>query len=298
VVVAAKWTMDGAVAYVIARLSGPPYAVFAHGTELIWHGEGPVVRACARRILGAATAVFVVSDYTHNLLNHLLRPLHLAAVRKFTGFLRQASVAGPTDEGPMNALPRDALVLLTVARLERRKGHEFVIRALADLAGDHPNVHYCFTGDPARALHLLELAEEWRVGGKVHCLGILNDDQLRAAYGRAAIYVGLGVEDRRDVEGLGLVFAEAHLHGLPVVAGDVGGVHEIVVDGENGFLVDATDADQVHDRLDQLLSQPELRRRMGERGREMALDGLEVHRQIASLIQLLPIGMGRERAGQ
>jgi glycosyltransferase involved in cell wall biosynthesis len=70
---------------------------------------------------------------------------------------------------------------------------------------------------------------------------------------------------------LGLSVLEAMASGLPVVASRLGGVPEIVVDGETGFLVDPGDVDELHDRLALLLGDPVLAADMGRRAREVVL---------------------------
>src|SRR3954453_14257576 len=70
-----------------------------------------------------------------------------------------------------------------------------------------------------------------------------------------------------DVEGLGIVYLEASATALPVVAGDSGGAPEAVREGETGFVVGGRDVAALTDRLVQLLSDAELRRRLGSAGR-------------------------------
>jgi phosphatidylinositol alpha-1,6-mannosyltransferase len=71
-------------------------------------------------------------------------------------------------------------------------------------------------------------------------------------------------------EGFGIVYMEASWRGLPVVAGNVGGAVDAVVDGETGLLVDANDPVAVSDAVTRLLVDTELGRRLGERGSERA----------------------------
>lgn len=72
-------------------------------------------------------------------------------------------------------------------------------------------------------------------------------------------------------EGFGLVAAEAMLHKLPVVAAKVGGLQDIVMDGETGFLVPPFSPDQLAEKLKILIEDPELRKTMGEKGYERAM---------------------------
>ena len=71
----------------------------------------------------------------------------------------------------------------------------------------------------------------------VRFFGNLPDDELAQIYDRADIFAMTSVHHGESVEGFGLVYLEAAAHGLPVVAHDVGGVSEAVLDGETGLLV-------------------------------------------------------------
>jgi glycosyltransferase involved in cell wall biosynthesis len=95
-------------------------------------------------------------------------------------------------------------------------------------------------------------------------------------------------------EGLPLVLLEAFAHGVPVVASNVGGVPEVVEDGINGFLCDAKDTAQMHERLVQLLGDIALRRSFGVQARSTAEARFSLDRMILETCQvyrsLVPIG--------
>jgi glycosyltransferase involved in cell wall biosynthesis len=74
----------------------------------------------------------------------------------------------------------------------------------------------------------------------------------------------------RSVEGFGLVYLEAAAHGLPVVAHDVGGVADAVIDGVTGLLVPPERPLQLAAAFEKLIHDPALRRRLGTAGREWA----------------------------
>ena len=109
---------------------------------------------------------------------------------------------------------------------------------------------------------------------RVHLVGYLDADELEEAYGAADCFVQpCREEPGGDTEGFGLVFLEANVRGLPVVAGRTGGVPEAVLDGLNGLLVEPGDADRVADAMRRLLTDHALARRLGEAGRRRVLDG-------------------------
>ena len=92
--------------------------------------------------------------------------------------------------------------------------------------------------------------------------GFVPHDELERLYGEAAV-----VACPSHREGFGVVCAEAMAHGRPVVAGDVGGLRDLVVHEETGLLVPPGDVDALREALVRLLSDQELRRRFGEAGR-------------------------------
>jgi glycosyltransferase involved in cell wall biosynthesis len=92
--------------------------------------------------------------------------------------------------------------------------------------------------------------------------GFLPHDELQGLYARAAV---VACPSRR--EGFGVACLEAMAHGRPVVAGNVGGLRDLVVDGETGYLVPPSDVSALREALERLLVDRELRLRLGEAGR-------------------------------
>jgi len=115
-------------------------------------------------------------------------------------------------------------------------------------------------------------------GRRVRFTGAVPDSDLPALFRRASVLALPSVEHTcygRQVEIselLGLSVLEAMASGLPVVASRLGGVPEIVVDGETGFLVGPGDIDELHDRLALLLADPVLAADMGQRARDRVLE--------------------------
>ena len=95
--------------------------------------------------------------------------------------------------------------------------------------------------------------------------GFVRHDKLQELYARAAV---VACPSRR--EGFGVACLEAMAHGRPVVAGDVGGLRDLVVDGETGCLVRPGDVAALRAALERLLADRDLRRRLGAAGRERA----------------------------
>ena len=160
--------------------------------------------------------------------------------------------------------------LLTVARLEPHKGIDTVLQALPAILARAPDVRYAVAGAGAAAerAKLERLAEQLGVAGRVQFLGEVSERDLPALYGLATVYVGASRRaERIGVEGFGISLVEASACGLPVVAGNSGGVPDAVRDGETGFLVPPEDPAAFCDAICRLLADAELARRVGAAGR-------------------------------
>jgi len=158
--------------------------------------------------------------------------------------------------------------LLTVARLEPHKGVDTVIRALPAIVEQAADVRYAVAGSGPEREHLEKLAHKTGVAERVRFLGEVGDRDLPALYNLATVYVGASRRaERIGVEGFGLALVEASACGLPVVAGNSGGVPDAVRDGETGFLVPAEDPAAFADAISRLLGDPGLARRVGAAGR-------------------------------
>ncbi|HEY9376031.1 MAG TPA: glycosyltransferase family 4 protein, partial [Jiangellaceae bacterium] len=166
--------------------------------------------------------------------------------------------------------------VLFVGRLTPHKGLDRLLRALpagATLIVAGSGGHDPRPPESDYPALLTRLA----TGRSVRFTGPVPDDDLPAVYRSAAVFVLPSVErtcyGRRVQisELLGLSVLEAMASGLPVVASRLGGVPEIVVDGDTGFLVEPGNVDELHDRLRLLLDDPALAAEMGRRGRDLVL---------------------------
>ena len=114
------------------------------------------------------------------------------------------------------------------------------------------------------------MVAELGLTGLVKFAGYVPEKQLPDVYGLCDVFVMPNREDNGDMEGFGMVFAEASACGKPVVAGRSGGTADSVVDGVTGFLVDPHDCEGLAASLRRLLSSPDLRHRLGAAGMSRA----------------------------
>jgi glycosyltransferase involved in cell wall biosynthesis len=147
------------------------------------------------------------------------------------------------------------------------KGVDHTLTALARVASRHPQARYRIVGKGSDKSRLQQLADSLGIGRRVIFEEDLSDTDLAERYRRCAAFVMPSGQ-----EGFGIVFLEAMRYSKPCIGGDAGGTPDVIVDGETGYLVPFGDLNALEDRLDQLLAQPELRRRLGRAGRQRLID--------------------------
>lgn len=150
---------------------------------------------------------------------------------------------------------------LFVGQLTRRKGVEYLIRAVHKLSKD---IRCIIIGEGPERNSLIKSVNELNLSGKIIFTGAVPFDRLKSLYAQASFFVLPSIS-----EGLPLTILEAMASGCPVIASSVSGVVDIVEDGYNGFLVEPRDVETLRDRIGTLASDPKLRMNMGERAREM-----------------------------
>lgn len=154
----------------------------------------------------------------------------------------------------------DAPVIAMVARFEKVKGHDIALRALAKLKHRDWNVLFAGATNTVWASQMKKLAEELGIANRVQFLGHIDD--VERVYSSVDIVVA---PSRR--EALSLTLLEAASFSIPIVAADVGGIGEAVLDKESGLLVPAEDADALALALEQMIIDADLRVRLGRKGR-------------------------------
>jgi phosphatidylinositol alpha-1,6-mannosyltransferase len=242
----------------IRRMLGVPYVQYVHGQEIV---ARPGLAAFAMR---RAAAVVAVSTFTERLaLDRGAPPTRLRRI--------------PPGVDLPTATPRpraDRPTIVTVARLtERYKGHDVLIRALPVIREVVPNVQWVVVGDgPERASYETEVHARG-LDGSVTFLGVVDDRERDAWLDRGHVFaMPSRLSDDGGGEGFGIVYLEAGAHGLPVIAGDVAGARDAVIDGETGRLVDPTDHHKVAEAAIELLTNHDLSRQMGGAGQRNARD--------------------------
>lgn len=256
---------------------GVPYLVYVNGGDLLKEQAGIATSARkrfgARQILGSASGIVSTSAWVSGLAGDVMQqlgikrppPIGTFGLGTDPDFFRPGR-----DTGKLRAkwAIGDAPLLLTVARLIPHKGQDAVLRALAALEPEFPMLRYAMIGTGPDEARLRKLAEDLKVSDRVIFAGPVSDDEVAEAYATSTVYLGLSRTDKSiDAEGFGISFLEASASGLPVIAGDSGGVRSAVRDGESGVVVPPQDVSAVVQALRMYLSDSSQRAKTGRIGR-------------------------------
>jgi phosphatidylinositol alpha-1,6-mannosyltransferase len=249
------------------RRARVPYAIFAHGAEIVapLYGRLPAWR---HDDFHGAAVVLANSIATARLAaSRLGLPVAPAVVHPVAAAPPPAADIAVRAEALQREWAIDGPMLLTVGRLVPRKGVDVTLRAVAALKSRYPNLRYVVAGEGGDRARLEALAAGLGIASMVRFAGEVDELTKRAALHLCDVFVMPNRTHRgKDWEGFGIVFLEAALAGRPVVGGRSGGAADAIGEGVTGLLVDPENASAVTRAVEQLLNDPGLRDRFGREG--------------------------------
>ncbi|AWW39988.1 GDP-mannose-dependent alpha-(1-6)-phosphatidylinositol monomannoside mannosyltransferase [Streptomyces sp. AS58] len=260
----------GLMAPALRRAGAERLVATTHGHEAGW-AQLPAARQLLGRIGESTDTLTYLGEYTRSRIATALSADAAARMRQLPPGVDEKTFH--PDSGGDRVRARlgltDRPVVVCVSRLVPRKGQDTLILAMPRILAEQPDAVLLIVGGGPYEKELRRLARETRVQDSVVFTGAVPWSELPAHYGAGDVFA-MPCRTRRgglDVEGLGIVYLEASATGLPVVAGDSGGAPDAVLDGETGWVVRGGSVEDTADRIAALLADPELRSRMGERGR-------------------------------
>jgi len=260
---------DAWIGRLVARKFGLPLLVYMHGEETCYANASRQLDWMGRRILRDAAAVIANSENTASILRnrwnvgddriHVLNPGVDCA--KFAPVERDSAVRHRLGW-------EDRKVVLTVGRLQERKGQDMMIRALPKILQNVPDVLYAIVGDGDDFARLDGLARGLGVADRVRFHRDLADNDLVRCYQQCDLFALPNRQVGDDIEGFGMVLLEAQACGKPVLAGASGGTAETMRPGETGALVDCTTPHLLAAKIAELLRDSLRRDQMGLAARQ------------------------------
>lgn len=271
-VVAGQVLPIGTMLWLISFALPIRYSVFVHGMDIASPMHKPRQRWLLKKILGRSFKVLAANEYVANLVRELgISQDQIVLVQSWPGVRASATKEQSLAVRQKLGIVENDPVLVTVARLVKRKGHDIVLSSLEKVWQQYPNTHYVIIGSGPEEENLAAIIKTLTKPAQVHLLGKLSDQEVAEWLAAATMFIMIPYAiNSGDQEGFGIVYLEAGLQGTPVIGSDHGGVSKAVQNEVNGLLVPQGNVEATTQAILTLLANEELRKKLGEQGRVIA----------------------------
>ena len=255
----------------VNRFRRMPYVVTVHGTDVLLMPHSRQIKLLGSKIFEMPQRIMTNSEFTKSLLLEnfpAVDPARVNVTLLGVGPEWFDEVVDAPRTLERLGIDQNRFCILTVARLDERKGHRLVLRALRDLPAEMTEkLTYVVVGkgDAAYTQQLHELAAENPV--PTVFAGAVTNNELRALYASADVFCMPGEPHPRRVEGFGLVYLEAAAQGVPAIASRIGAIPEVVIDGRTGIVIPPADFEALKSGIVHVFENRDLLRTLGENAR-------------------------------
>jgi phosphatidylinositol alpha-1,6-mannosyltransferase len=277
---ATKWFPCGFTAALAGMFFKVPFFLVTHGTDITAPLSHPIRRFLRIMVLKKATGIFSCSEFTRN------RVLAFGVAEKRAAYIPYGvdTERFYPNEDFSGVIRRkygleNKKILLTVARIAWHKGHEMVIRSLPEILKVFPEAFYLIVGgDHGGKKNLEKIIQELKLEKYVLFSGDVpfSSPELPMFYNACDIFIMVSrvIGDFKDVEGFGIVYAEAAACGKPLIGAKSGGIGSAVIDNVTGILVDPLSLDDIVQAVIRLLQDRDFAGYLGKNARARAIEEL------------------------
>ncbi len=275
----------GVIALLLSKRLGLNYIMYAHGEEIVLFQHFFPEKYVSPYVYRHARAVIANSSFTVNLLKNIgvrSENIHLIHPGVDTDHFRpDLDVSSLREKFNL----QDKKIVITISRLQERKGQDYVIRAMSLVLKEVPNAHYIIVGDGEERERLEGLVKDQSLEPYVSFVGCVSEEELPYYYNLADVFILANrITSTDDVEGFGMVFIEANACEKPVIGGRTGGAIDAIIEGKTGLFVDPKDEKDIAEKIIYLLKENNKAAELGRNGRKRAVRDFQWD-SIASRIQ-------------
>jgi glycosyltransferase involved in cell wall biosynthesis len=272
------WPMPQGLFGIVGRWSGGGRLVTTfYGADLALTRRFPLLQPLLKWFVRSSDAVTAISFFTGR------------QVESMTGVQPMVVPYGVNMPPPREYVPPPPgpKQILAIGRLIERKGHVYLVQALAELAKRRDDVRLTILGRGSERARLESLIDELDLADRVRLLDYVSDEELAELYRQCDAFVQPSITDSGgDFEGLGMVILEAMSYQKPVVATKEGGILDIVHHDETGVLVEERDPQALAQAIEAVLSDKTWARKLGQAGFAYAKDYFSWPRIVDQIVAL------------
>ena len=250
---------EGVIARALKLLAGARYNCFVHGEDVETAATSREHSLLVKNVCKNASMLICNSENTANIVRKLgfdsgskCEVLHPGVDTS------RFEVAAPDTSFRQKMGWSGKRVLLTVGRLQRRKGQDFLIKSMPALLKEFPDLFYAVVGRGECYDELISLVDQHKLHDNVCVYPDMDDEALIKCYQQCDIFILPNRTIDNDIEGFGMVLVEAQVCGKPVIAGDSGGTRETMNIGKTGHIIDCSSTENLLNGLSPILRNPEI----------------------------------------
>lgn len=250
---------EGVIARALKLLAGARYNCFVHGEDVETAATSREHSLLVKNVCRNASMLICNSENTANIVRKLgfdsgskCEVLHPGVDTS------RFEVAAPDTSFRQQMGWSGKRVLLTVGRLQRRKGQDFLIKSMPALLKEFPDLFYAVVGRGECYDELISLVDQHKLHDNVCVYPDMDDEALIKCYQQCDIFILPNRTIDNDIEGFGMVLVEAQVCGKPVIAGDSGGTRETMNIGKTGHIIDCSSTENLLKELSPILRNREI----------------------------------------
>lgn len=248
-------------------------------------GRAPIWKRCAARLInGPLTRVISVSNYGYECMT----AFDLLPKNRFEMIYNGVDLTRVKDDPQLGldfrrrySIPTDRAIVTQVSWIIPEKGITDFLETARLVTEQNRNVQFVLVGEGAYREQYMKDAAAMGIEDRVTWTGMVQDPFGEGVFAAADVICQFS----RWEEVFGWMIAEGMAHGKPVVATRVGGIPELITDGQTGYLVPRGDTKAMSEKLLTLLTDPDMRARMGEAGRAVVAEKFDLRKNVAQLIR-------------
>jgi len=293
--IATTWGMAKPFKFLKKYFPKSKMIVVAHGLEITRLNSKRELRAI-RSVVDSCDLILSVSRFTRDEIINRLSDINTTHV-KFLPNGVDVERFYPCEVDDLfykkYSLHQDSDLILTLARIIKRKAHDDVIKALPDIINDFPKAHYVIAGPHRKKDSYLEslkiLVKELSLENNVTFIDFIPDEDLKKIYSASKVYImpSKTLHNEGDSEGFGITFLEANACGCPAIGSYDGGIPDAVENEVSGLLVQSGSSNEIAKAIKKMFSDEDYRLSLAKNGIARVEESFTWKKLSAQMIDML-----------